>query len=57
MEAVKQVTLPGGQVATESSLSPPTRPASHRPTPHERLLALGLKPIGRASEFADEIQA
>ncbi|HMN79183.1 MAG TPA: cyclic nucleotide-binding domain-containing protein [Burkholderiaceae bacterium] len=55
MEAVKQVTLPGGQMATESSLSPSTRPASHKPTPHERLLALGLKPIGRASEFADEI--
>jgi CRP/FNR family transcriptional regulator, cyclic AMP receptor protein len=24
-------------------------------SPHERLLALGLKPIGRASDFADEI--
>jgi CRP/FNR family transcriptional regulator, cyclic AMP receptor protein len=55
MDAVKTVTLPGGQMATESSLNPTTRPANQKPTPHERLLALGLKPIGRASEFADEI--
>ena len=55
MDAVKNVTLPGGQMATESSLNPTTRPANQKPTPHERLLALGLKPIGRASEFADEI--
>lgn len=26
-----------------------------RQTPHERLTAIGLRPIGRASEFADEI--
>lgn len=31
------------------------KPATQRATPHERLLALGLKPIGRASEYADEI--
>ena len=55
MDAVKTVTLPGGQMATESSLNPTTRPANQKPTPHERLLALGLKPIGRASEFVDEI--
>jgi CRP/FNR family transcriptional regulator, cyclic AMP receptor protein len=36
-------------------LSPTTRPAPARQTPHERLLALGMRPIGRASEFADEI--
>ena len=29
--------------------------AAIRQTPHERLSALGLRPIGRASEFADEI--
>ena len=28
-----------------------------RPTPHERLSAIGLRPIGRASEFSDEIHA
>ncbi len=28
-----------------------------RQTPHERLSAIGLRPIGRASEFADEIHA
>ena len=37
------------------SLNASSRPVNHKPTPHERLLALGLKPIGRASEFADEI--
>jgi len=26
-----------------------------RRTPHERLLALGLKPVGRATEYADQI--
>ncbi len=26
-----------------------------RPTPHEHLTAIGLRPVGRASEFADEI--
>ncbi|MGB7181898.1 MAG: cyclic nucleotide-binding domain-containing protein [Burkholderiaceae bacterium] len=26
-----------------------------RKTPHERLLALGLKPVGRASEYSDQI--
>ncbi|MCP5266228.1 MAG: cyclic nucleotide-binding domain-containing protein [Burkholderiaceae bacterium] len=29
--------------------------AGGRRTPHERLLALGLKPVGRATEFADQI--
>ena len=28
-----------------------------RQTPHERLSAIGLRPIGRANEFADEIHA
>ncbi len=26
-----------------------------KPTPHERLLALGLKPLGRAADFSDEL--
>jgi len=34
----------------------PGRPESSiRQTPHERLGAIGLRPIGRASEYADEI--
>jgi CRP/FNR family transcriptional regulator, cyclic AMP receptor protein len=28
-----------------------------RQTPHERLTAIGLRPVGRASEFSDEIHA
>ncbi|RPH44221.1 MAG: cyclic nucleotide-binding domain-containing protein [Burkholderiales bacterium] len=44
-----------------STIRPPAGPATVRPetvirqTPHERLSALGLRPIGRASEFADDI--
>jgi CRP-like cAMP-binding protein len=38
----------------------PAQPAAARapgskPTPHERLLSMGMRPIGRASEFSDEI--
>ncbi len=35
--------------------SAPARQAQSKPTPHERLLSMGLRPIGRASEFYDEI--
>jgi len=49
MEAVKSVT-PGGLTAQAAGTS-----ATVRRTPHERLLALGMKPVGRASEFADQI--
>jgi hypothetical protein len=31
------------------------RPVGPKQTPHERLLAMGLRPVGRASEFSDEI--
>ena len=46
MEAVK------GGVAPQASA---TVAESGKRTPHERLLALGLKPVGRASDFAEEI--
>ncbi|MDT3678200.1 MAG: cyclic nucleotide-binding domain-containing protein [Burkholderiaceae bacterium] len=46
MEAVKSGP------ASESASSAST---AARRTPHERLLAVGLKPIGRASDFADQI--
>lgn len=46
MEAVK-----GGSAAE----SAPGASAPARRTPHERLLAVGLKPVGRASDFADQI--
>ena len=46
MEAVKG----GASPEPASSASAPARR-----TPHERLLAVGLKPIGRASDFADQI--
>lgn len=43
------------QSSTFAASGPATRPMPVRQTPHERLLSLGLKPVGRASEFADEI--
>ncbi|RPH63944.1 MAG: cyclic nucleotide-binding domain-containing protein [Burkholderiales bacterium] len=46
MEAVK------GGAAPQAAA---TAAGSGKRTPHERLLALGLRPIGRASEFAEQI--
>jgi len=46
MEAVK------GGAAPQASA---TAAGSGKRTPHERLLALGLRPVGRASDFADQI--
>ena len=46
MEAVK------GGAAPQASA---TAVGSGKRTPHERLLALGLRPVGRASDFADQI--
>lgn len=31
--------------------------ATSRQTPHERLLGMGMRPVGRASEYSDEIHA
>ena len=36
---------------------PAARAQSTKQTPHERLLAMGMRPVGRASEFSDEIHA
>jgi CRP/FNR family transcriptional regulator, cyclic AMP receptor protein len=41
--------------STDSSPVAPTAKSVAKQTPHERLTSLGLKPIGRASEFLDEI--
>ena len=40
-----------------AGVGPSGKPAETaiRQTPHERLSAIGLRPVGRASEFADEI--
>ena len=46
MEAVKGASAPQ---AAATAAGPVRR------TPHERLLALGLRPVGRASEFAEQI--
>jgi CRP/FNR family transcriptional regulator, cyclic AMP receptor protein len=54
MDVVKSVAVPATETNMDSA-STATRTGTQKPTPHERLLALGLKPIGRASEYADEI--
>lgn len=46
MEAVKGTAVPQASATAAGSV---------KRTPHERLLALGLRPVGRASEFADQI--
>jgi CRP-like cAMP-binding protein len=44
--------------STLRSPAGPARPETAiKQTPHERLSAIGLRPIGRASEFADDIHA
>ncbi len=55
MDAVRTPSTIGAPTGTMTSPDTATRPLPQKQTPHERLLALGLKPIGRASEFADEI--
>ena len=43
------------QRAAEPSQPSPARAPGAKPTPHERLLSMGLRPVGRASEFSDEL--
>jgi CRP-like cAMP-binding protein len=46
------------EASTLRSPAGPARPETAiKQTPHERLSAIGLRPIGRASEFADDIHA
>lgn len=49
---VAQTNAPATGTTTASATSVAD---STRKTPHERLLALGLKPVGRASEYSDQI--
>jgi CRP/FNR family cyclic AMP-dependent transcriptional regulator len=46
------------EASTPRSSADPARPETEiRQTPHERLSTIGLRPLGRASEFADDIYA
>ena len=50
------------QLAPKASSEEPAQatsasPATSRQTPHERLLGMGMRPVGRASEYSDEIHA
>ncbi len=46
------------EASTLRSSADPARPETEiRQTPHERLSTIGLRPIGRASEFSDDIYA
>ena len=48
MEAVQGISRPEAGGALQQG-------SAARRTPHERLLALGMKPVGRATDFADQI--
>jgi CRP-like cAMP-binding protein len=43
------------QPSPAAGVNGPAKPPASRQTPHERLMSMGLRPVGRASEFADEI--
>ncbi|MEZ5658807.1 MAG: cyclic nucleotide-binding domain-containing protein [Burkholderiaceae bacterium] len=49
MEAAESKSINQGTSSSTAGL------AGKRKTPHERLLALGLKPVGRASEYSEQI--
>jgi len=57
MEVAQQGADAGTDSATSSETAtlPDNQGQGSRKTPHERLLALGLKPVGRASEYSDQI--
>ena len=57
MEAVPAAAQSVAPDVSAGQSAAPAKPASSKPTPHERLLSMGLRPIGRASEFYDEIHA
>lgn len=47
-------TRPAGRTSSSSASVPGV--GTGKPSPHERLGALGLKPIGRGNQFASEVQ-
>lgn len=55
MDAV-QAAAQGSNAAGADATQPP-RSTGSKQTPHERLLAMGMRPVGRASEYAEEIHA
>ena len=57
MDAQQAATVKTPDAPAAAPQDAPLRPPGHNPTPHERLLAMGLRPVGRASEFFDEIHA
>ncbi len=57
MDAQQAATVKTPDAPAAAPQDAALRPPGHNPTPHERLLAMGLRPVGRASEFFDEIHA
>jgi len=55
MDAVKAAAQPPTPTEAAGQAQAPAKPSGSKQTPHERLLAMGLRPVGRASEFYDEI--
>lgn len=55
MEATQSQANSQADANSSAELPPAADAPGGRKTPHERLLALGLKPVGRASEYSDQI--
>jgi len=55
MDAVPAAVQPPTSAGAGTPAQPAARSPGGKQTPHERLLAMGMRPIGRASEFLDEI--
>ena len=55
MDAVKAAAPSPAPAEAAGQSQAPAKAAGSKQTPHERLLAMGLRPVGRASEFYDEI--
>jgi len=55
MDAVKAAAQSPAPAEAAAQSQAPAKAGGPKQTPHERLLAMGLRPVGRASEFYDEI--
>jgi CRP-like cAMP-binding protein len=55
MEVAQNAGAGTDAASSETAALPENQGLSSRKTPHERLLGLGLKPVGRASEYSDQI--
>ncbi|GAA4401336.1 cyclic nucleotide-binding domain-containing protein [Quisquiliibacterium transsilvanicum] len=57
MESQQVATQSPDTSAPRATSESAVRAQAAKQTPHERLLSMGMRPVGRASEFSDEIHA